>query len=108
MSVFNNDVIPTDCEPGVTRKILTHSDELMMCEITFKKGARGNTHSHPHLQITYIAKGSFEFTIDGETRIVKQGDSVYMPSDAVHGVVALEDGILVDVFNPAREDFLKK
>ena len=31
-----------------------------------------------------------------------------MPSDAVHGVVALEDGILVDVFNPAREDFLKK
>ena len=73
MFVFNNDVIPTDCEPGVTRKILTHSDELMMCEITFKKGARGNTHSHPHLQITYIAKGSFE-----------------------------------DVFNPAREDFLKK
>ena len=31
---FNADVTPTDCEPGVTRKILCYSDELMMCEIT--------------------------------------------------------------------------
>ncbi len=107
MFTFNKDVIATDCEPGVTRKVMSYSKDLMMCEITFKKGACGNVHSHEHLQITYIAKGSFEFTIDGETQIVKQGDSVYMPSNAVHGVKALEDGILVDVFNPYREDFLK-
>ena len=37
---FNADVTPTDCEPGVTRKILCYSDELMMCEITFKKGSK--------------------------------------------------------------------
>lgn len=107
MFTYNNDVTATNCEPGVTRKILSYSEELMMCEITFEKGAKGNFHSHQHLQITYIAKGSFEFTIDGETKIVKQGDSVYMPSNAVHGVTALEEGILVDVFNPMREDFLK-
>ena len=107
MFVYNNDVTATDCEPGVTRKILSYSEDLMMCEITFQKGARGNVHAHEHLQITYIAKGSFEFTIDGETKVVKQGDSVYMPSNAVHGVLALEDGILVDVFNPMRKDFLK-
>ena len=46
-------------------------------------------------------------TIDGETKIVKQGDSVYMPSNAEHGVTCLEEGILVDVFNPMRKDFLK-
>lgn len=107
MFTFNKDIEATNCEPGVKRKILSYSNELMMCEITFEKGAKGNFHSHKHLQITYIAKGSFEFTIDGETKIVKQGDSVYMPSDAVHGVTALEEGILVDVFNPMREDFLK-
>lgn len=107
MFTFNNDVTATDCEPGVTRKILSYSDQLMMCEISFKKGAKGNFHSHEHLQITYIAKGSFEFTIDGETKVVKQGDSVYMPANAVHGVTALEDGILCDVFNPMRADFLK-
>lgn len=107
MFTFNQDVIATGCEPGVTRKILSYSDDLMMCEISFEKGARGNTHSHEHLQITYVAKGSLEFTIDGETKVVKQGDSVYMPSNAVHGVVALEESILVDVFNPKRADFLK-
>ena len=106
MFKYNKDVIPTDCEPGVTRKILCYSDELMMCEINFKKGSKGNFHKHEHLQITYIAKGSFEFTIGGETKIVNQGDSVYMPSNVEHGVTALEDGILVDVFNPMRKDFL--
>ena len=107
MFVFNKDVTATDCEPGVTRKILTYSKDLMMCEITFKKGAKGNFHKHEHLQITYIAKGSFEFTIVGVTKIVNQGDSVYMPSNSEHGVTCLEEGILVDVFNPMREDFLK-
>ena len=107
MFVYNNDVTATPCEPVVTRKILSYSDELMMCEITFEKGAKGNFHSHKHLQITYIAKGSFEFTIGDETKIVNQGDSVYMPSDVVHGVTCLEEGILVDIFNPKRDDFLK-
>ena len=106
MFVFNNDVKATPCEPGVSRKVLTYSDELMMCEIHFEKGARGNTHAHKHLQITYIAKGAFEFTIGDETRIVKAGDSVYMPSEVSHGVVCLEEGILVDVFNPKRDEFL--
>lgn len=107
MFVKNSECRITDCETGVTRKILAYSDELMMCEITFEKGARGNVHSHEHLQITYIAEGSFEFTIDGETKIVNKGDSVYMPSNSVHGVVCLEAGKLVDVFNPMRKDFLK-
>lgn len=107
MFVKNEDCKATPCEPGVSRKILAYSDELMMCEITFEKGAAGNVHSHKHLQITYVAEGAFEFTIDGETQVVKKGDSVYMKSDAVHGVVCVEEGKLVDVFNPKREDFLK-
>ena len=39
MFTFNNDVTATNCEPGVTRKILCYSDDLMMCEISFKKGS---------------------------------------------------------------------
>lgn len=104
---FNKDARPTPCEPGVTRRILTFSDNLMMCEITFEKGAKGNFHSHVHEQITYIAEGSFSFTIDGETKVVNKGDSVYMPSNTEHGVTCLEAGKLVDVFSPKREDFLK-
>ena len=104
---FHKDAVPTPCEEGVTRRILSYSDNLMMCEIRFLKGAQGNFHKHVHEQITYIAKGAFSFTIDGETKTVREGDSVYMPSGAEHGVTCLEEGILVDVFSPKREDFLK-
>jgi quercetin dioxygenase-like cupin family protein len=106
MFCYHNDAIPIPCEEGVTRRILSYSEDLMMCEITFEKGAEGNVHSHPHLQITYIVKGSFLFTIDGEAKVIKAGDSVYMPANSVHGTVALEDSVLVDVFNPKRDDFL--
>ena len=64
MFAYNNEVTATPCEPGVSRKVLTYSEELMMCEITFEKGAKGNFHQHEHLQITYIAEGSFEFTVN--------------------------------------------
>ena len=40
MFVYNNEVTPTPCEPGVSRKVLTYSDDLMMCEITFEKVQR--------------------------------------------------------------------
>jgi quercetin dioxygenase-like cupin family protein len=63
-------------------------------------------HSHTHQQITYVAEGSFEFTIDLETEVVGAGDSLYIPANAVHGVKALEAGILVDVFTPMRKDFV--
>jgi quercetin dioxygenase-like cupin family protein len=63
-------------------------------------------HKHPHLQISYIASGAFETTIGDDTKILKEGDVYFVPSDVMHGVVCLEDGILVDVFNPMREDFV--
>lgn len=104
---YRKDAVPTPCEPGVTRRILSYCDEMMMCEITFEKGARGNLHAHPHIQMSYVGDGKFEFTVDDEVKIVEKGDSVLISSNAKHGVLCLEAGILVDVFNPKRDDFLK-
>lgn len=106
MFKLNQDCTPTPCEPGVTRKVMAYTKDVMMCEITFQAGAQGNVHSHPHTQVTYVAEGKFDFTIDNETMTVCKGDSVLMPPNAVHGVVCLEDGKLIDVFTPMREDFI--
>ena len=103
---YHKDAAPVPCEPGVTRRILSYSDNVMMCEISFETGAEGKFHSHPHEQITYIAEGSFSFTIGGETKTVNQGDSVYMAPNEEHGVTCLEKGKLVDIFCPKRDDFL--
>ncbi len=107
MFIYNSEVIARDCEPGVSRKVLAYSEEMMMCEISFKKGAIGLSHSHPHLQVTYIVQGSFEFTIENETKIVKVGDSLLMPAGSMHGTVALEENSrVIDVFHPMRAEFL--
>ena len=96
----------SDTPEGNRRRIILHTDELMLVEFVFEKGGVGWIHSHPHVQASYIAEGRFEVTIDGVTEVVGTGGSFIVPSGLVHGVVALEKGRLVDVFTPMRQDFL--
>ncbi|WP_187969638.1 cupin domain-containing protein [Aquibium microcysteis] len=95
---------PTD--PGVRRRILTHNDQLMIVEFAFETDAVGKLHNHPHIQASYVAEGRFEVTIAGVTEVLSKGQSFIVPSNAVHGVRALEPGLLIDSFTPARQDFL--
>lgn len=96
-----------DLGGGVTRKVVTYSKDMMLCQLTFKKGAIGTLHKHPHEQIGYVVSGSFEVEEKGfGKKIVKAGDTYQIPSNIEHGVVALEDSVLLDVFTPMRQDFL--
>lgn len=103
---FNSEIAAKKTDPGVTRKILAYSDNLMVCELHFKKGAVGSLHKHPHEQISYIVSGKFEFDIDGVKKVVSAGDATYKQPMVVHGAVCLEEGTLIDIFSPKREDFL--
>jgi len=97
-----------DAESGVKRCILNANEGLMMMEVRFAKGAEGYAHQHPHQQMSYCLRGSFTFTINNEQITVIQGQSINIPSNATHGVIALEeDSALLDVFTPIREDLLK-
>ena len=93
--------------PGGRRQILGHGPDLMMVRVVFRKGAVGTLHQHPHRQVSYVVSGSFEVTIDGETSTLGPGDCVFVHADLPHGAVAREDGTLIDVFTPTRDDFLR-
>lgn len=93
---------------GVKRKIMGYDDTLMLVNVHFENGGIGVVHEHYHSQVTYLESGQFEVTIGGETKILKRGDSFYVQPHVLHGAVCLESGILVDVFSPIREDFMKK
>jgi quercetin dioxygenase-like cupin family protein len=109
MILKNENINLTKLEEKVSRKILGCGGSLMMVEVHFKKGGIGTAHSHDgHEQVSYIAKGSFQVTVGDEKKILKQGDSFYANKNITHGVEALEDSIILDVFTPIREDFLKK
>ncbi len=101
------DVEETDLGEGVTRKILASGGNMMMVQFTFQKGAVGTPHTHAHEQVGYVSRGRFELTLGDDKTIMEAGDTYYVPSNTVHGVVALEDGVLLDVFTPQRQDFLE-
>ncbi|GLS34146.1 Cupin domain protein [Mesorhizobium albiziae] len=96
----------TTTPDGNRRRVLLHTDELMMVEFGFEKGGVGALHSHPHVQSSYVAEGRFEVVIDGKVETLSAGDGFIVPSNLVHGVKALEAGRLVDTFTPHRADFL--
>ncbi|MDC7223134.1 MAG: cupin domain-containing protein [Spirochaetales bacterium] len=95
-----------DLGGGVSRQFLGWDNQIMMVKVKFEKGAIGSPHEHFHTQATYCDSGKFEFTIGEEKKIVKGGDGVYIEPNIIHGAVCLEEGILIDVFSPVREDFL--
>ena len=65
---------------GNRRRVVLYTDELMVVEFAFEKDGVGALHSHPHVQASYVAKGSFEVTIDGVTETVSAGGSFIVPS----------------------------
>ena len=108
MIVKNNEINLQQLEEKVARKVLACGGSLMMVEVHFEEGGIGKAHSHQdHEQVCYVAQGSFEVTVGNEKMTLQQGDSFYAAKNVKHGVLALEVGILIDVFNPIREDFLK-
>ena len=104
--ISSSEILWESVDKGVERKILGYDDNLMMVCVRFEKDAAGSLHHHVHRQISYVESGRFEVTIDGKKNILGQGDCFFVAPDLVHGVVALEEGILVDIFTPARKDFL--
>jgi quercetin dioxygenase-like cupin family protein len=93
---------------GIKRKVKAYSDGLMLVEVHFETGAEGYVHEHFHEQCTYVLSGAFEFNVNGDKRVVKTGDTLYMEPNLPHGTICIEAGILLDVFTPARQDFLNK
>lgn len=90
----------------IKRQVVGYDDTMMMVNVSFEKGGIGELHHHVHTQSTFIFEGAFAVTIDGDVKILKKGDSFFIPSNVVHGVVCLEAGMLVDIFSPMRKDFL--
>lgn len=93
-------------DKGIKRQFLGYGPDLMAVKVWFEEGAEGYQHHHPHVQVSYVESGEFEATIDGETKLLKAGDSFYVAPHQSHGAVCKKAGVLIDIFNPVREDFL--
>jgi quercetin dioxygenase-like cupin family protein len=93
---------------GIERQMVV-GQNVMLCRFRFAPFVVTPEHTHPHEQMTLVVQGKVQFFIDGEERIVSAGDVLHFPPNNRHGATMLdEEVILIDIFAPIREDFLKK
>ena len=65
-------------------------------------------HQHENEQLGFVIQGTLTFTIAGESRELRTGDTYVIPSNVPHHVEAGPDGCtVVDVFAPIRTDWEK-
>jgi quercetin dioxygenase-like cupin family protein len=92
---------------GVSRQMIV-GERLMVCRLRFAPQIVTPPHDHPHEQITLVERGRVRFIIGTEERIAQAGDVLHFPPGLWHGATMLdEEVVLIDIFTPLREDFLK-
>lgn len=101
-----DEVEPEQLTPLITRQFVTGSN-VMVARLVLKKDARVPEHHHHHEQVSHVVEGGLKFFIEGRELTVRAGEILCIPPHVPHGVVALEDSVVLDIFNPPREDWLR-
>jgi len=96
----------TQVQPGVRLKTLTYGKRTLFTEFRLTKGKVLPKHSHPHEQTGYLVSGAIRLTIGAETFDVKPGDCWCIEGNVEHGAEILADSVAIEVFSPARSDYL--
>lgn len=92
---------------GIDRQMIV-GQNIMICRLRFDPHVVTPPHRHPHEQMTFVMKGKARFVMDTDERVVSAGDVLHFPSEYWHGATILdEEVVLIDIFSPIREDFLK-
>ena len=96
-----------DILPGIRIKTLVHGEKTLMSKFLLRAGSELPLHSHPYEQTGYLLSGRLALRIGEDRREAAPGDSWCIPSGVAHRAEVLEDAVALEIFSPAREDYLK-
>lgn len=82
-----------------------HGENMTLGWLKIKAGSELPAHQHPHEQISMMIEGKMDFYVGEEKCILEPGVIKVIPSNTPHWAYAHTDSILIDVFNPVREDY---
>lgn len=88
------------CKPGMVA-----DTNLMFVRAQLQPGQAHRFHHHPHMEeILYILSGTAEQWVEREKRVMKPGDSLYLPVGIVHGTYNIGESVLdfLAVLSPAK------
>jgi len=96
---------PEQMNPLVTRQYVTGTG-TMLARIVLKKGALVPRHQHVNEQVSHVVAGALDFLLEEGKVTVRAGEILCIPPNAPHAVIALEDSVALDIFNPPRQDWI--
>lgn len=81
-------------------------EKMLMAVVDIEANSIIPAHNHPHEQVGIVLSGELDFDIDGENRVLHQGDIYVIPSGVNHKVCAgPQPAQVLDVFSPVREEY---
>lgn len=90
----------------VVQTAVVKSDSGLVAFFTFLKDMELPMHSHG-AQWGTVVEGEIEFTIGGETKIYRAGDSYSIPAGVKHGAMIKAGTRAIDVFEEADRYAIK-
>jgi quercetin dioxygenase-like cupin family protein len=89
---------------GIQRRSFS-SQGATVTSYEFEPGARFPMHRHDQEQITIVDRGDVEFTVDGVSQALREGDWSIVPGDMEHGLLAGASGArILAIIVPRRQD----
>lgn len=90
--------------PGFFSKLIhTQTNTLNFIEV--EAGCAVPLHQHLHEQCSFVTEGQFKMTVGDDTQLLEPGLFCIIPSNAIHGGIAITNCKLIDLFSPVREDY---
>lgn len=101
------DATPHALAAGVTMRPL-FGDGAMLNLLEFEPDARVPPHDHPHEQLGYVIEGELLLTIDGVEHRLGPGAAYAIPGGVEHAAASPARCLVLDVFQPVREDYRQR
>ena len=101
-----DDMAEEQLNPLAGRKAL-HGTAITVAHFRFDKGNKVALHHHANDKITIVEEGAVRMVVGDEEFVLKAGQMVHVPPDIPHGNEALEDTVILELFSPIREDWIR-
>jgi quercetin dioxygenase-like cupin family protein len=103
-----DDVKAFELAAGVTGRPLFGAGAMINL-IELEPNAVVPLHSHPHEQLGIVLRGIQALVVDGEAHELGPLEGYVLPGGVEHSAYAGPEGALVvDIFQPIREDYLER
>lgn len=104
---FDWSEIPSEALNDRMRRQMVHTQRLTLARLEMKAGCTVPVHWHENEQVSMVLSGRLRFLLGGATEDVGPGQVMRLAPNEPHGVEVLEDSIVLDLFSPPREDWIR-